>query len=104
MRSIIEEIAHAETEAEAIRQSAAAESRELIQKARADAEQETARLAEQEREKTRTALEKAEEDGKQLAQTIQQDLLAAADAQCSNAQQRVDEAIHYLMQKVQEIA
>lgn len=104
MRSIIEEIAHAETEAEAIRQSAAAESRELIQQARADAEQETARLAEQEREKTRTALEKAEEDGKQLAQTIQQDLLAAADAQCANAQQRIDDAIHYLMQKVQEIA
>ena len=55
MRSIIDEIAQAEAQAEQIRQDAAVSARELLQKARVDAEQGLQSLNDEEREKTRLA-------------------------------------------------
>ena len=104
MRSIIDEIAQAESQADQIRQEAAAASRELMQKSRAEAEQALVNLEAEERETTRLALEKAEQDGKALAESIEKELSDAADAQCETARGRLDSAVNYLMQKVQEIA
>ena len=104
MRSIIDEIAQAEAQADQIRQEAAAASRELLLKSRAEAEKALETLETAEREATRLALDKAEQDGKALAETIQKELSDAADAQCETARGRLDNAVNYLMQKVQEIA
>lgn len=104
MRSIIDEIAQAESQADQIRLEAAAASRELMQKSRAEAEQALANLEAEERETTRLALEKAEQDGKALAESIEKELSDAADAQCETARGHLDSAVNYLMQKVQEIA
>ena len=65
MRSIIDEIAQAEAQAEQIRQDAAVSARELLQKARVDAEQGLQSLNDEEREKTRLALNRR--DGKAMA-------------------------------------
>ena len=45
-----------------------------------------------------------QQDGKALAESIEKELSDAADAQCETARGRLDSAVNYLMQKVQEIA
>ena len=62
------------------------------------------RTKQQQEATTRLALEKAEQDGKALAESIEKELSDAADAQCETARGRLDSAVNYLMQKVQEIA
>lgn len=104
MRSIIEEIANAETQADSIRQSAAAEARELIQNTKNELEQAQAALELDERETTRAKLAEAEQSGKALAEDMLRELGESADAQCSAARARLDEAAAYLLRKVQEIA
>lgn len=104
MRSIIDEIAQAEAQAEQIRQDAAVSARELLQKARVDAEQGLQSLNDEEREKTRRALEQAELEGRDIAAEIQKQLSDEADAQCEAARGRLGDAVNYLMRKVQEIA
>lgn len=104
MRSIIDEIAQAEAQAEQIRQDAAVSARELLQKARVDAEQGLQSLNDEEREKTRLALEQAEREGHGLADAIQKQLSDEADALCGEARGRLGDAVNYLMRKVQEIA
>ena len=63
MRSIIEEIANAETQADDIRQGAVAEARELIQTTKSELEQAQAALELQERDATRAKLAEAEQAG-----------------------------------------
>lgn len=104
MRSIIDEIALAEEQAEQIRQAAAVSARELLAAARVKAEENLVFAETQEREKMREELEKAEADGREQAETILKELADAAEAQCANASLRIDDAVNYLMQKVQEIA
>lgn len=104
MRSIIEEIANAETQANDIRQGAVAEARELIQTTKSELEQAQAALELQERDATRAKLAEAEQAGKTLAEDMLRELGESADAQCRTARDRLDEAAAYLLKKVQEIA
>ena len=104
MRSIIDEIAAAEAQAEQIKQSAAASSRDLIAKAKADCEKTLTDLETQERDATRDALVKADADGKVLADKLQKQIAAEADVRCSAAGAKLGAAVEYLVKKVQESA
>lgn len=104
MRSIIDEIALAEEQADQIRQEAVSAARELLAASRVGAEEIYAHTEEEERDKMREAIAKAEEEGRQQAETILQELSNAADVQCEAARLKLEEAVSYLLQKVQEIA
>lgn len=102
MRSIIDEIAIAEQQAEEIRQQAAVKAREAIGFAQADAAAALADADIAEREKTREALDRAGRDGDAAASALLQAMEQEADAVCEKARQRADDAIAYLMKKVTE--
>lgn len=104
MRSIIDEIARAEQQADEIRATAASSAREMISSAKAETEQALIQQESEEREKNRAALENAERDGAALAEELQKQIEAEADKLCSAAEKQVDSAIEYLLKKVQEIA
>lgn len=104
MRSIIEEIANAETQADSIRQGAASEARELIQTTKTELEKAQSALEMREREATRIRLAEAEQEGQALVEEMLRELSGSADAQCAAARERLDEAAAYLLKKVQEIA
>lgn len=104
MRSIIEEIAAAEQQAEDIRASAASEGRERIAKANDEAEQAMASLEAAEREAMKAALAQAELGGEAVARDMAAHMEAEAEAQCKAAEQRLPEAVAYLMKRVQKLA
>ena len=104
MRSIIDEIAQAEQQADEIRASAAAKSREQVLAAAEEAERALAHLDAQAREELRAVLEKAERDGEALSKRLSGGFEAEADALCAQAEGRVRMAIDYLLKRVQEIA
>lgn len=104
MRSIIEEIANAETQSENIRQQAAAEARDLLQSTRTAIQEEQAALEQRERDLTRARLVEAEASAGALADEMLQKLGSEADEQCAAARARLDEAAAYLLGKAQEIA
>lgn len=104
MRSIIEEIAQSEQQADEIRAEAAAHAREEIARAAEEAERALAALDVSAREETAAALAKAERDGEALAQSLSAQYEAEADTLCAQAYGRVDEAVDYLIKKVQGIA
>ena len=76
----------------------------MLNASRLEAEREYARVEDEEREKTREALQKAEQDGQQQAEQTLKELDAAADLQFETAKLRVEDAVRYLLKKVQEIA
>ena len=100
MRSIIEEIANAETQSENIRQQAG----DLLQSTRTAIQEEQAALEQRERDLTRARLAEAEASAGALADEMLQKLGSEADEQCAAARARLDEAAAYLLGKVQEIA
>lgn len=102
MRSIIDEIAAAELEADAIRQRAAAEARETLGFAQSDAETALSDAEIAERDKTREALQNAEYEGEAMAQKMLQDMEHEADALVEKARQRHADAVSYLVKKVTE--
>lgn len=104
MRSIINEIANAETQAGTIRQTAAAEARDLLQSTRTALAEEQDALEQRERDMTRARLDEAEAVGRQESEAMLRELGEAADAQCAEARARLDKAAAYLLEKVQEIA
>lgn len=104
MRSIIDEIAFAEQQADEIRASATADAREQVLKANEAAVHAQERQAEEAHEQLRAALERAAVDGEELAQRLGGDFTAEADSLCCVAESRVGTAIDYLLKKVQEIA
>lgn len=104
MRSIIDEIAAAETQADEIRQNAVVAARELMLEKKNAADAAYAAQEGVEREKTRTALEQAENEGAALTKTILADLAETADQQCAAAAEKLPEAVAYLMKKVQGLA
>ncbi len=99
MRSIIDEIATAEEQAEQIRQSAVQQAREETAKAREQAEQALAALASQEREATERMQSEAQQMGEQSAKETLDGMIREADALCVRANQNVDRAIAYLVDK-----
>lgn len=104
MRSVIDEIATAEQRAEEIRLSAAAGARETIVKARDDAQSALAQLEETERETTRKQLEIAKLEGERLSKEQLEQMKQEADELCARAQERVGDAVRYLVDKVLKTA
>jgi len=104
MRSIIDEIATAEEQAEQIRQSAALQAREETAKAREQAEKALVVLATQEREATERMRSEAQRVGEQRARETLDGMLREADALCTRANQNVDRAIAYVVEKTLQSA
>ena len=104
MRSIIEEIATAEAQAEEIRANAAQASRERMQNAEAEATQSMEQLEAEARAAYQAALYQAAQDGDALAKRLAEESAAQADAMCAGAEARIADAVAYLLNKAQEIA
>ncbi len=104
MRSIIDEIARAEQQADEIRASAAAKSREQVLAATEEAARALTQLDADAREELRAALERAERDGEALSKRLTDGYEAEADALCAQAGDKARTAVDYLLKRVQEIA
>lgn len=99
MRSIIDEIATAEEQAEQIRQNAVVQAREQTARAREEAEQALVALLAEEREKTELELGEARQTGERSAQSTISRMEQEADALCARADGKIEQAIAYLMDK-----
>jgi len=104
MRSIIDEIAKAEEQADEIRSKAVSETRELTAKAREEAEKALENVDAQERGKTDAALKEAQSQGEKLAGQMLSKMEDEANAICAGANAKIDDAVRYLVSKVQNQA
>jgi len=104
MRSVIEEIAAAEQQADEIRQNASVQARELTLKAKEDAQSALSRLESEERENLLAELETAKLEGERLSNEMLTQLKQEADALCVTATGRLDQAVSYLLDKVTKTA
>ena len=104
MRSIIEEIAAAEQQAEDVLKDAASKNREFLVQARDQAERALALAEEDERVKTEQALLEANARGEAAEKETLADMAKQADDLCEKAKSRVDVAIKYLVDKVHDRA
>ena len=104
MRSVIEEIANAEQQAEEIRQNAALQARERTLQAKEDAQKALSRLEEEARETLQAELDKAKLEGERLSGNMLAQLEQEADALCKSANERLDKAVSYLVDKVTKTA
>jgi hypothetical protein len=104
MRSIIEEIAAAEQQAEDVLKDSASKSREFLVQARDQAERALAIAEEDERIKTEQALLEANARGDVAEKKTLADMAKEADEICSKAKMNVDSAVSYLIDKVQRKA
>ena len=104
MRSVIDEIAAAEQKAEENRLSAAAEAREMTQKAREDAKAALAALEQAQRDEAQTQMEQVQKQGEVLSKEMLSKLEQDADEICARAQAKLPEAVAYLLNKVTKTA
>lgn len=104
MRSIIDEIAEAEKQADEIRATAVNQGREQIAAANGAAAKALEELEASEREKTRQALMDAEQQGEQAAQEMKRRMSQEADTLCKNAEAHLTETVDELMNKVRRLA
>ena len=104
MRSVIEEIAAAEQQAEEIRQNAAVQARDLTLKAKEDTQQSLSKLESDARAALQTELETAKQQGESLSQELVSKLSQEADALCAAANAKVSDAVSYLLDKVTKTA
>lgn len=100
MRSVIDEIATAEQQAEEIRQNASVQARDLSLQAKEDAQAALAALENQERDVLLSALESAKLEGERLSETLHTQLEQETDALCARASERLNQAVSYLLDKV----
>lgn len=100
MRSIIDEIAQAEKQADEIRQSAVADGRDRIAAAVEASKRALETLDETERKKTQQALADAEAEGEKMADGMKRTIEQDADALCKNAEAHLDDTVRALMDKV----
>lgn len=103
MRSMIEEIRDAEKQAEEIRAQAVSDSRDMVGKARVDAEAAIAAAAEAERQKTRDALIQAEKDGVLLSEQVLSREREGIKEQESSARSKMDKAVAYLVERIEAL-
>lgn len=99
MRSIIDEIANAEDQAEQIRQNAALQAREDTAKAREQAQQSLVALTAYERETTERETQQAHSVGEQNAKETLERMEREADELCARANARVERAVVYLVER-----
>ncbi|MEN6418219.1 MAG: hypothetical protein ABFC73_04790 [Clostridiaceae bacterium] len=104
MRSIIEEIADAERRAEEIVKTAAVQSRDLIVQTREQAEQALVQADAEEKSLTEEALRQAGALGEAQATETLARMEQEADDLCGKAKSKLDVAVSYLVDKVQNRA
>lgn len=104
MRSVIEEIATAEQQAEQIRQEAALQARELTQKAKEDAQNALSNLENESRTDMQASLDAAKKQGERLSLELLETLQQEADTLCNHANAKLDQAVSYLLDKVTRTA
>lgn len=104
MRSIIDEIAAAEEQAEQIRLNAVSQAREETAKAREQAQQALTALAAQEREASENMRAEAQSRGEQRAKETLAGMIREADELCAHADSRVESAVAYLVDQVTKSA
>ena len=100
MRSVIDEIAAAEQRAEEIRLTAASDARDMMTKAREEAQHALAAVESSERELAQTESESARQEGERLSGEMIAKLEQETDQLCARAQSRLDTAVSYLVDKV----
>ncbi len=104
MRSFINEISTAEHEAEKIRQNAVMKAKDMISAAGVEAAETLEKLKEKDHQDLKSALEKAEADGETEAARLGAEFEEKADQICRKANEKLDSAVSYLLNKIQGLA
>lgn len=104
MRSVIEEIASAEQQAEEIRQNGVVQARDLTLKAKDDAMKAISKLENDARISLQAEVEAANKRGEQLSAELLEKMEREADAVCVAANAKLDQAVSYLLNKVTKTA
>ncbi len=102
MRSVIDEIATAEKQAEEIRALAAANARERTMKAREEARNALSELESKERVNALSQMETARAEGEKLSGELLVKLEQEADTLCERAHGRLDKAVLYIVDQVKK--
>lgn len=100
MSSMIDQVREAEAQADAIRQDAQAAAREKIAAAQAEIREQKLIAADEERAALREAGLKAEAEGEALSKELILQRSAEADANCKAAEEKLPEAVNYLVERV----
>lgn len=101
MTSIMERIAEAEKQADAILEDASRTARERITQAKSDADAALAAADEAERMRTADALKTANEEGERIAEEVTRKAKAETDAIHAKAVCHVPEAVASLMERIE---
>ena len=101
MTSIMERIADAEKQADAILEEANRTARERVTQAKTDAEAALAEADEQQRRETADALLRAREEGERIAAQVTADAKAETDALHAKAALNVSDAVASLMERIE---
>ena len=104
MRSVIEEIASAEQQADEIRQSTTVQARELTLKAKEDAQASLTKLENAARISLQSELDTAKQQGEHVSADLLAKLEQETDAICKKANGKMDQAVAYLLDKVTKTA
>lgn len=104
MQAMMEQIALTESEAEQIRMQAAAEAKELIARAKTQAEKAIVEADEREREKTKAAQQQAQIDGAALCDALLSDAKVRIVTDRAEAEKNIPSAVKYLVERVETLA
>ena len=100
MHSMIEQIREVEDQAIVIRQEAVLQGKELVAAAQMQAKEQAQTEAEAERIVLREAMQKAENTGRAQAEKIIEERAGEADTACKLAEEKQEQAVAYLLEKV----
>ncbi|MDL2235813.1 hypothetical protein LJC07_06670 [Christensenellaceae bacterium OttesenSCG-928-L17] len=100
MRSIIDQVREVEDQAVTIRQEAVQQGKDLVASAQAQVKEQALKEAEAERLVLKDATQQAEASGKVQAEEIIAGRAAEADADCKRAEEKLPQAVTYLLEKV----
>ena len=101
MTSIMERIAEAEKQADAILEEASRAAREQVTQAKNDADAALAAADEAERKRTADALQRAREEGERIAEQVAAETKAETDATHAKAVSNIPEAVASLMERIE---
>lgn len=101
MTSIMERIADAEKQADAILEEANRTARERVTQAKNDAEEALASADESERQQTADALLRAREEGERIAAQVTAKARSETDAMHESAVRNVEDAVASLMERIE---
>ena len=101
MTSIMERIAEAERQADAVLEEANRTARESVTRVRTEAEEAIAAADEHGRARLADALVLARKNGEDVADDVARKAKKETDALLSEAEKNVDEAVSYLMERIE---